>query len=319
MSYTHLTINERTKIETLFQLGFSARAIALHIRRHHSTVSRELNRMTSLSSTYEATDAQEDYQHKRMNSKPKGKFTPIRAHHLTQALAATWSPEQMEGRLKLEQPQHAVSFKTIYRWIYEGKLVEGNTIFLRHKGKRRKPRETRGRFNLGRSIRQRPRDVKQRETFGHWELDTVVSSRGKSKGCLATFIERKTRYYYAVKMPDRSASSMEHAVATVLEELTLPMLSATVDRGKEFACHENLLEEHGLTVYFADPYSSWQRGSNENANGLLREFYPKRYDLNTVDQAELEFALDLINRRPRKCLNWKTSHEAIMEELSHLA
>ena len=319
MSYTHLTINERTKKETLLHLGWSARAIAQQIKRHHSTVSREIQRMNNHSSTYEASDAQADYQHKRMQSKPKGKWNKDRAHYLTQTLAATWSPEQIEGRMKQDDPEHAVSFKTIYRWIYQEKLVQGNTIFLRHKGKRRKPRESRGRFNLGLSIRQRPKEVKQRETFGHWELDTVVSSRGKSKGCLATFVERKTRYYYAVKMPDRSALSMEKAVATALEELALPMFTATVDRGKEFACHQALLEEHGLMVYFADPYSSWQRGSNENANGLLREFFPKKFDLNTIDQAELECALDLINHRPRKCLGWKTSHEAIMDELSHLA
>lgn len=319
MSYHHLSINERTKIETLFQLGFSARAIGKHIQRHHSTVSRELNRLNSLSNEYGAADAQLNYEHKRLQSKPKGKFTKSRAHYLTQTLAATWSPEQIEGRLKATQPSHAVSFKTIYRWIYEGKLVQGNTIFLRHKGKRRKPRENRGRFNVGLSIRQRPKGIKKREDFGHWELDTIVSSRGKSKGCLATFVERKTRYYHAVKMSDRSALSMENAVAIALEELALPMLSATVDRGKEFACYEHLLDEHGLTVYFADPYSSWQRGSNENANGLLREFFPKKYDLNTIDQAELECALDLINHRPRKCLKWKTSHEALMDELSHLA
>lgn len=97
------------------------------------------------------------------------------------------------------------------------------------------------------------------------------------------------------------------------------MLTGTVDRGKEFACHHELQEQHGLALYFADPYSSWQRGSNENSNELLREFFPKRYDLNTVTEDELSCSLDLINHRPRKCLNWKTSHEAIMEELSHLA
>lgn len=199
MSYHQLTINERTKIETLFHLGWSARAIARHIKRHHSTVSREFNRINSLSSAYEANDAQADYQRKRMQSKPKGKWTKNRAHYLTQTLTATWSPEQIEGRMKKDYPEQAVSFKTIYRWIYQGQLVKGNTTFLRHKGKRRKPRENRGRFNLGLSIRERPKEVKQRETFGHWELDTVVSSRGKSKGCLATFVERKTRYYYAVK------------------------------------------------------------------------------------------------------------------------
>lgn len=197
--------------------------------------------------------------------------------------------------------------------------MKGNPIFLRHKGKRRLPYETRGRFTLGLSIQQRPAFVKQRQTFGHWELDTVVSSRGKSKGCLATFAERKTRYYYAVPMPDRSASSMEVAFTQALHDTKAPFYTATVDRGKEFACHQQLKHRHGVSVYFADPYSSWQRGTNENANGLLREFFPKGYDLATISAEELISVLDLINHRPRKCLGWKTAHEAFMEEMSHLA
>lgn len=146
MSYQHLTINERTKIETLFHLGWTARAIARHIQRHHSTVSRELNRVNRHSIAYLAVEAQADYQHKRIQSKPKGKWMKIRVHYLTQKLAATWSPEQFQGRMKDEQPDLCVAFKTIYRWIYQGKLVNGNTAFLRHKGKRRKPRENRGRL-----------------------------------------------------------------------------------------------------------------------------------------------------------------------------
>lgn len=213
-----------------------------------------------------------------------------------------------------------VSFKTIYRWIYTGRLVRGELQVLRHKGKRQKPAETRGRFIIGKSIAQRPKEVRSRETFGHWELDTIVSSRGKSKGCIATFVERKTRLYTAILMPDRTALSMEIALGVAISQYPKrTFLTATADRGKEFACYSNVEATHGIDVYFADPYSSWQRGSNENANGLLREFFPKGTDLAEVKDEDLAGSLDLINNRPRKSLGWRTAHESFSEELSHLA
>ncbi|CAM3618138.1 Transposase for insertion sequence element IS1086 [Marinicrinis lubricantis] len=184
--------------------------------------------------------------------------------------------------------------------------------------------ETRGRFLVGKTIVQRPKSVKKRESFGHWELDTVVSSRGKSRACVATFIERKTRMYLAVKMPDRTAHSMEIAFGVVTGQFPQGAFkTATVDRGKEFACHTALEFFHGINVYFnvyfADPYSSWQRGSNENANGLLRESFPKGKDFAEVTDEELARALHLINHRPRKCLGWKSANESFMEDLLHLA
>lgn len=197
--------------------------------------------------------------------------------------------------------------------------MRGLLQVLRHKGKRQKPAETRGRFRIGKPIAQRPKEVRSRETFGHWELDTMVSSRGKSKGCIATFIERKTRLYTAVLMPDRTALSMEIALGVAISQYPKgTFLTATADRGKEFACYANVEATHDLDVYFADPYSSWQRGSNENANGLLREFFPKGTDLAGVEDEELARSLDLINNRPRKCLGWRTAHESFSEELSHL-
>ncbi len=151
--------------------------------------------------------------------------------------------------------------------------------------------------------------------IGNW----IASSLGKSKGCFATFVERKTRWYVALKMPNRSANSMEQAIKTLKEQLpSHAFQTATVDRGKEFACYRTIEQDTDIKVYFAEPYSSWQRGSNENANGLLREFFPKKTDLAKVSNDELEKALSLINNRPRKCLNWKTTHEAFQEELLHL-
>lgn len=140
----------------------------------------------------------------------------------------------------------------------------------------REASETRGKFAIGRSISERPKEVRSRETFGHWELDTVVSSRGKSKGCVTTLIERKTRLYTAVLMPDRTALSMEIALGVAISQYpTVAFLTATADRGKEFACYANLEPPHNLHVYFADPYSSWQRGSMKMRMACYESFSQK--------------------------------------------
>ena len=147
----------------------------------------------------------------------------------------------------------------------------------------------------------------------------MVSGRGQAKGCVATFIERKTRWYTAILIPDRSAKSMEEAVK--LLHASLPkeaMKTATTDRGKEFSCYTALEKELGIQVYFADPYSSWQRGSNENGNGLFREFFPKKTNFDEVTTNQVNQALQLINSRPRRCLGWKTAYEVFQEELLHL-
>ena len=206
-----------------------------------------------------------------------------------------------------------VAFKTIYNWLYAG-LIHLDLDVLRRKGKSGQARETRGKFSIGTPIAKRPKDVKTRETFGHWELDTMVSSRGKSKGCLATFVERKTRFYVAFKIPDRTARSMYSAIEQLCALFPKEAFKTfTSDRGKEFACYP-LVENLGIPFYFADAYSSWQRGSNENANGLLREYFPKKTDLATISDEALEKALGYINHRPRKCLAYRTAFEALLNE-----
>ncbi len=318
MSYSHFNIIERGQLETLHGLGWTTREIGRKLNRHHSTIARELQR-GQLNNDYEAEVAQVAYEQRRASCVPAGKFTPELADELREKLERTWSPEQIAEKQRSED-QPTVCFKTIYRWLYNCKLAVSESQVLRHKGKRRKPMETRGRFLVGTPIRQRPKEVRKRETFGHWELDTVVSSRGKSKACAASFIERKTRLYFAVKMPDRTAHSMEIAFGVAASQYPQGAFkTATTDRGKEFACYTELEHFHNVNVFFADPYSSWQRGSNENANGLLREFFPKGHDFAMVTDEELAEAVRLINHRPRKCLNWKSTYEAFMDELSHLA
>lgn len=216
------------------------------------------------------------------------------------------------GAIKLEQ-RPMVAFKTIYNWLYAG-LIDLDLSVLRRKGKSRQPKETRGRFRIGTSIAN-PKEVRNRETFGHWELDTVVSSRGKSKGCLATFLERKTRFYLALKIPDKTAKAMFSAIEQLCKLFPKETLKTfTSDRGKEFACYP-LVENLGISFFFADAYSSWQRGSNENANGLLREYFPKKTDLAAISDEALNKASSDINHRPRKCLAYRTAYEALVDEL----
>ncbi|XJS10920.1 IS30 family transposase [Aerococcaceae bacterium WGS1372] len=312
MSYTHLTIEDRSKIEVLYYEGYTASQIAEAIGRHRSTIYRELKRVKSAS--YDAQLAQDNAtKHKSLKGR-RPKHTPELIQDIQTKLELTWSPEQIVGRCY----QNRLSFKTIYNWIYQG-VIEVSLSCLRQKGNRRKPQETRGRFNIGTSIKERPNTVKKRQEFGHWELDTVVSSRGKSKGCLATFAERKSRFYVALKMPNRSKESMLSTVNQLIQSFPKAALkSFTSDRGKEFACYSDI-EQQDIDFYFADAYCAWQRGTNENSNGLLREFFPKGTDLTKITEHELFNALWLINNRPRKCLGFKTPFEVLMHELGQLA
>ena len=313
MSYTHLNTYERGRIEALNNIGYSCRKISKELRRHHSTINRELKRDES--TLYQAERSQQSYKQIRKMSKPNGKYTEELRKIIEEKLSATWSPEQIANTVTLGK----VSFKTIYNWLYQGKLQKGNLKTLRRRGKSRQTAEKRGKFTVGKPISMRPTKVNSREEFGHWELDTMVSSRGKSKGCFATFAERKSRLYTAFKMPDRTSTSMDKAINQLFSVLpSKTFKTATTDRGKEFACYQSIQDKLGLTLFFADPYSSWQRGTNENSNGLLREFYPKKTDLAAVDENELIHNLFLINSRPRKCLGWKSPIQVFLYEVSHL-
>ena len=312
MSYQHISAVERGKIEELHKLGYSSRVIGQGIGRHHSSIARELRRLGS-AHAYTAQACQRDYVVKRARSRARGKWSAQLCAIITEKLKATWSPEQIAHTLTAG----VVSYKTLYTWLYAGKFHGITAYNLRRKGKRRTSRNL-AFFSRGVPIRKRPKEVNGRKTFGHWELDTIVSARGESGECLATFIERKTRFYLAVKMQDRTANSMESAIKQLYQSLpSQAFLSATNDRGGEFACFKSIKRDLGITMFFADPYSPHQRGSNEYANGLLREFFPKGTDFKTVDKELLDNALALINNRPRKCLNWSSPAQTFRLHLSH--
>jgi len=198
-SYHHITTFERGRIQELLSLGYSHRAVAQELNRHRSCIDREIRRNT-VNTGYVGETAQTSYNTRRQRSKPKGKCTDDLIAVITEKLQATWSPEQIANTTTLG----IVGFKTIYNWLYAGILSTITVKDLRQKGKCRKA-EKRGKFSMETPISERPNEVKSRDTFGHWELDSMVSSRGESKGCLATFVEHKSRLYTAFKTPNRTA------------------------------------------------------------------------------------------------------------------
>ena len=271
MNYNHLTIEERCCIRKYYNEGKSFRAYYPHTAQRKYSLRRK-------------------FCHRGMF------WNNEILDYIEDKLNKTWSPEQIaKTPCEIKMP----SFKTIYRWIYEGYLVKGNVKVLRKRGKTRKRLGNGGRYTTGKSIRKRDKSVYKRQEVGHWEADTVVSGIGKSKACFATFAERKTRYYIAVWMPDRKAESMEKAAIKALGNLPSEMVkSITCDRGSEFGNWQNMEHKLKCYVYFADPYCAWQKGTNENSNGLT-----------------LKKNLALINARPKKVLGYKTPVDLFEQEL----
>ena len=311
MSYIHLTIKKRSQIEVLRKEGYSVRKIASLMGVHHSTVARELNRVDG---EYSAIKAQQLAISESANKGRQIKLTLQLAALIESRLQQTWSPEEIVGA----ELVGVLSFKTIYYWIHRGFLAVTEKV-LRRKGKKPSTQEKRGCFNVKKTIKDRPQEVENRKTFGYWDLDTMVSSRGQSKGCLATFFELKTRFHVAIKMDDQTKNSMLLAISSLYNTLTSKLLKTfAVDRGKEFACFKQVENEFGIPMYLADAYAAWQRDSNEISNGLLREFFPKKTDLAKVTLDKLTEALMLINNRPRKCLGFKTPFDMLKHEIRKL-
>ena len=292
--YHHFTIEERTCLQKYYMKGLSFRKIAKLLGRSPSSISREIAR--NYTSRYEYNTYYPHTAHKkylfRRRFCHRGMFGNEQVvEYITEKLQATWSPEQIVNTpCELKMPCH----KTIYRRLYEGYVAKGNLKVLRKKGKTRKRLGNGGRFTTGKSIRKRDKSVYKRKEFGHWEADTVVSGRGK------------TRFYIAIKIPDRKGSTLAKAVIGALSQLPKGAVKTiTCDRGAEFANWREIERALNCQMYFADPYCAWQKGTNENLNGLLREFYPKGHNLSRVSPKTLVKNLALMNARPKKILNFQ--------------
>lgn len=314
MSYLHLTIYERSSIETLRKENYSMRAIAKHLNRSVSMISREIkHHMTE--EGYSAPTAQTQYKaNKRRCGRPLT-LTETLSQFIQHYLKLHWSPEQIVGRLLSNQ----VSFKSIYRWINSNLLKVNMFPYLRQKGKRQCPKETRGRFNVGKTISQRPKEIRKRQEFGHWEADTVVSSRGKSKGCIATFAERKSRYYYCCLIPDRSSQSMKESMHQLIRTFSESAVKTITEvRSKEFSCYKDIESQFNIDIYFADPYSAWQRGTNENQHKMIHRFLPKDVRLSDISARQVQTIQRYINNYPREKLDDQIPFEYFKYELEKL-
>jgi IS30 family transposase len=324
MPYNHLSENERYVISHLAVAEYSVREIARRIKRHHTTISRELRRNGDpiyKETTYwyswthpEALKRRHKIRHTRRRSNPR------LVKYVKRKIMEDWSPEIIAKKLQIDYPrddQMRVSHETIYRWIYLD-AREGGTHYI-HLRRRRKKRRKQKRYGSGRrfipgrvSISERPVIVETRKRFGDWEGDTLEGKKGS--GCLATHVERKSRYLLASKLNDKKAESV--TLQSIKAFLNVPpknRQTLTLDNGKEFVLFQEIEINTGLTVYFADPYSAWQRGTNENTNGLLRQYFPKGINFKTVTEKDLAVAVKKLNHRPRKCLGYQTPHEVFWQ------
>lgn len=327
MSYTHLTENDRRVISHLRLAKFSFREIARKLGRHHTSISREIKRngpTHSPNAVYwyyfiqpVATKRRHKARsHHRLNNKALVKY-------VHEKLRLDWPPEAIAARLRLDFPENEqmrISHETIYRWIYHDASQRGQLhkhLRRRHKKRRRQKRYGSGRrFIPGRvSIDQRPDIVGTRERFGDWEGDTVEGAKGT--GGIATHVERKSRYLVAAKLTDKKAATMNaQSIKFFWRVPQMMRQTLTVDNGKEFSQFKELELKTGLKVYFADPYAAWQRGTNENTNGLLRHYFPKGINFQTVSEEELDLIVKKVNHRPRKCLGYRTPHEVFSKASS---
>lgn len=317
MGYSHFSIEERIAIKHLLAKGVSIRQIARELGRSASSVSREIRRNSgepnAYGESYTVNRAEKFHRERASKAHNIVRFPLEVIQTIERRIGETWSPEQIAAFYK---GQGFPCSKTIYKWIGDGTILGGDRRLLRRKG-RGGWYETRGKFNRGKSIRKRDKKVYKRADYGHWELDTVVSGRGKAKACFVTLVERKSRFYKAIKSPNRHADVVAGLVIAYLKGFPPELVKTiTTDNGSEFADWRTIEEELGCQVYFCDTFCAWQKGSNENSNGLLREFFPKGCNLSRYAQAYIDKKVDLINNRPRKCNNWISPAKLMSEAIS---
>jgi len=311
--YNHFTIDEREKARCLLEKGLSIRAIARILKRSPSSVSREFKRNRYKSGDYAAHHAQKLYKKRKKHCGRKSKlYDESIRDYVIEKMKLRWTPEQISERAKLEKQPFALSFVTIYRAIDNGVLPKQLKKIMRFKWKYRKCKtdDKRGKIPNTTSIHNRPETANNRTEPGHWESDTVLGKR--KTGCFGTHVERMTGYLVAFYLSDRKDNVFNSATTKAFSNLPdVLKKSFTTDNGKEFSGHEELTQSTGMNIYFCDPHAPWQRGSNENTNGLLRQFFPKGTSLADVSDEDLNFVVNLINNRPRKRLGWKTPTEML--------
>ena len=315
MSHKHFTILERESIFEFLTLGFSNTEIAKRLGKHRSSIGREIKRNT-INGKYSPHKAQEKYKSRKKQCGAKRKLeNNILLVYIQDKLENGWTPEQISGRSKLKKLFN-ISFKSIYNAINSGLLLPNTVELLPRKGKKRKngSKETRGIIPDKKMITERPKEANNRSEIGHFESDTIIGSA--KQGAIMTYVCRKSRFLIAELMADRKAATFNQETIENFKYIPPEYVRTfTSDNGKEFSGFKELEKKLEIDTYFANPYHSWERGTNENTNGLLRRYFPKGTDFRNLTKAEVNQAAYAINNRPRKCLNWKTPQEAFWGEI----
>lgn len=324
-----LNIAEREEILLGVSQGLSIREIARQLGRAPSTVSRELNANGGRES-YRAWGAHAAAQCRRLRSRPAKLVTcPRLRHEVETGLEAAWSPEQISRRLVEDYPdapEMRVSPETIYQSLFvqaRGALRKDLTQYLRSgKPMRRSPPaklDGRGTLKDMVMISERPAEVEDRAVPGHWEGDLIIGKNGKS--AIGTLVERWSRYVMLLHLPDgHDSEAVLKALTAKVQTLPASLRrTLTWDQGKEMARHVEFTVATGVQVYFCEPHHPWQRGSNENANGLLRQYFPKGTDLSVHPEERLDFVADQLNGRPRETLGWRKPCEKLAEAVAMAA
>ena len=316
-----LTHDERIAITNLAHQGLGPTAIGRRIGRCKSTVSRELSRNADAAGHYHHTHAQQRYEQRRQaaSSRCWTRHAPLLAY-VRKGINRRWSPEQISGRLARlfpEDPRMQISHESVYQWLYrEHETGRSHAQKLRRRHPRRRSRKVgdrkdqRGQIPGRTGIEKRPVAVEGRRRFGDWESDTVEGAKGT--GLLVTLVERKSRVVLIGKVRDKRAATVTAAIIGLLGSLP-KMLRRTItaDNGKEFAGFAEVDAAVGCRTYFANPHAPWERGANENTNGLLRDWFPKGSDFGRITATRVAEAQAMLNNRPRKTLDYRTPLEVI--------
>lgn len=326
--YKRLSLKERVIIETLLGENKSKSFISERLKRARSTISREINKWVQHpGETYNAElahwNAEDNYLNKRTKDKI-GTYYRLK-FYVYKGLLNQWSPEQISGRIKDDYPNDPImqiSYEAIYMHIYshpQGRLNRKLIALLPyHKSRRRKidrTKKRRSRIKDQTSIEQRSMHIEYRQEIGHWEGDLMIGVGQKS--AIGTLVERKARFTYIIKLKNRRSATVVKGFSKELNSLeSIFKKTMTYDNGMEMAQHKLLTKNTGMQVYFAHPYSSWERGTNENTNGLIRRYFPKGTDFNNITEEQLKIVQDKLNNRPRKVLGFKTPNEIMALEYS---
>lgn len=311
MRYHQLTSEERYALSALKRQGFNQSQIASALGRHRSTICRELRRNSREDGWYRPSTADDYARGRRSRSRRNWQFTNQDWALVCAKLQELWSPEQISGRLR-QNGQLWISHETIYRYIWND-MLRGGCLYLHLRGARKQRRkryrsyDSRGRLAGKRHISERPRAAENRSRIGHFEGDTMIG--GADKHCVLTLVDRKTGYLFLGKLAERTVEAANRRAISLIRGAGRPVRTITLDNGTEFHGYKDIEASTSAKIYFATPHHSWERGTNENTNGLIRQYLPKRKTMKHISQEDCNHIAQCLNDRPRKRHGFLTPKE----------